>query len=355
MRTFEDTTFLLLIVAISLVFTWIVWPLYGAVLWASVMAIVFAPLHRKLLRSIGPRRNLVALSTVLIIVAIVILPLIIVGASLLQEATSLYERIQSGDLNLVRLFRQVLDGLPEWAANIMRRLGLTSLGAAQETLSASTFDSSQFLANKAVNIGQSTFDFIVNLCVMLYLLFFLLRDGDALSAHIKRAIPLSVEQKNALFRKFTIVIRASVKGDMLVALLQGLLGGLIFSFLGITTPLLWAVLMAFLSLLPVVGAALVWFPVAIYFLTTGAVWQGVALVAYGALVIGLVDNVLRPVLVGRDTKMPEYVVLISTLGGITIFGFNGLVIGPLIAAMFIASWDIFSEARQGAHNDRDRP
>ena len=174
----------------------------------------------------------------------------------------------------------------------MRRLGLTSLGAAQETLSASAFDSSQFLANKAVNIGQTTFDFIVNLCVMLYLLFFLLRDGDALSAHIKHAIPLSVEQKNALFRKFTIVIRASVKGDMLVALLQGLLGGLIFSFLGITTPLLWAVLMAFLSLLPVVGAALVWFPVAIYFLTTGAVWQGVALVAYGALVIGLVDNVL---------------------------------------------------------------
>jgi predicted PurR-regulated permease PerM len=355
MRTFEDTTFLLLIVAISLAFAWIVWPLYGAVLWASVMAIVFAPLHRKLSRSIGPRRNLVALSTVLIIVAIVILPLIIVGASLLQEASLLYERIQSGDLNLARLFRQVLDGLPEWAANIMRRLGLTSLGAAQETLSASAFDSSQFLANKAVNIGQTTFDFIVNLCVMLYLLFFLLRDGDALSSHIKHAIPLSVEQKNALFRKFTIVIRASVKGDMLVALLQGLLGGLIFSFLGITTPLLWAVLMAFLSLLPVVGAALVWFPVAIYFLTTGAVWQGVALVAYGALVIGLVDNVLRPVLVGRDTKMPEYVVLISTLGGITMFGFNGLVIGPVIAAMFIASWDIFAEARQLAHNDRNRP
>jgi predicted PurR-regulated permease PerM len=353
MRSLEDTTFLLLVIAVSLAFAWIVWPLYGAVLWGMVTAIVFAPLHRRLTRSTGQRRNLAALATVLIIVVIVVLPLMMIGASLLQEASSLYEKIQSGDLNLVRLFRQVLDGLPAWAANIMRRFGLTSLGEAQEQLSAGLLKSSQFLAGQAVSIGQGTLDFVVNLCVMLYLLFFLLRDGDALSEHIKAAIPLSAEQKNALFRKFTIVIRASVKGDMLVALLQGVLGGLIFWFLGITTPLLWAVLMAFLSLLPVVGAGLVWFPVAVYFLATGSVWQGVVLIAYGAIVIGLVDNLLRPVLVGKDTKMPEYVVLISTLGGIAMFGFNGLVIGPVIAAMFIAAWDIFSAARQAAHNERD--
>ena len=353
MRTLEDTTFLLLIIAVTLAFAWIIWPLYGAVLWAGVTAIVFAPLHRKLLRSIGPRHNLAAFATALIIVAIVILPLTIIGASLLQEAFSLYEKIQSGELNLVRLFRQVLDGLPAWAANIVRRFGLTSLGAVQEALSASLLKSSQFLTFQAVSIGQSTFDFIVNLFVMMYLLFFLLRDGDALSERIKAAIPLSTAQKNALFRKFTIVIRASVKGDMLVALLQGVLGGLIFWFLGVTTPLLWAVLMAFLSLLPVVGAGLVWFPVSIYFLATGAVWQGVVLIAYGALVISLVDNILRPVLVGNDTKMPEYVVLIATLGGIAVFGFNGLVIGPMIAAMFIAAWDIFCAARREVHNECD--
>jgi predicted PurR-regulated permease PerM len=353
MRTLEDTTFLLLMVAISLAFAWIIWPLYGAILWASVTAIVFAPLHRKLSQSIGPRQNLAAFATALIIVAMVILPLTLIGASLLQEASSLYVKIQSGELNLVRLFRQVLDGLPVWAADIVRRFGLTSLGAAQETLSASLLKSSQFLTGQAVSIGQSTFDFIVNLFVMLYLLFFLLRDGDALSERIKAAIPLSTAQKNALFRKFAIVIRASVKGDMFVALLQGVLGGLIFWFLGVTSPLLWAVLMAFLSLLPVVGAGFVWFPVSIYFLATGAVWQGVVLIAYGALVIGLVDNILRPVLVGNDTKMPEYVVLISTLGGIAVFGFNGLVVGPMIAAMFIAAWDIFCAARQEVHNERD--
>ena len=155
----------------------------------------------------------------------------------------------------------------------------------------------------------------------------------------------SAEQQRALF------IRATVKGTIVVAVLQGALGGLIFWFLGIRAALLWAVLMAFLSLLPAVGAALVWLPVAIYFVVTGAVWQGLVLVAYGVLVIGLVDNLLRPILVGTDTKMPDYVVLISTLGGIEIFGVNGIVLGPLIAAMFTVVWDIFSASRQSGQND----
>jgi predicted PurR-regulated permease PerM len=136
-----------------------------------------------------------------------------------------------------------------------------------------------------------------------------------------------------------------VKGNIVVAILQGALGGLIFWLLGIHAPLLWGVLMAFLSLLPAVGAGLVWAPVALYFLATGAVWQGAVLIAFGVLVIGLVDNLLRPVLVGKDTRMPDYVVLVSTLGGIAIFGLNGFVIGPLIAAMFIAARDLFAASR----------
>jgi len=104
--------------------------------------------------------------------------------------------------------------------------------------------------------------------------------------------------------------------------------------------------MAFLSLLPAIGSGLVWMPVAIYLLATGAIWQGIVLIAYGALVIGLVDNFLRPVLVGKDTKMPDYVVFFSTLGGIEAFGLNGFVIGPVVAAMFIAVWDIFSVSRR---------
>ncbi len=159
-----------------------------------------------------------------------------------------------------------------------------------------------------------------------------LGDGEAaLSKRIRDAIPLRAEQKQDFLSKFTIVIRATVKGDMLVALLQGTLGGLIFWFLGIGAPLLWGVVMAFFSLLPAIGAGLIWVPVAIYLLASGAVWQGVVLIAFGSLVIGLVDNFLRPILVGKDTKMPDYVVLVSTLGGIATFGLNGFVVGPVIA------------------------
>jgi predicted PurR-regulated permease PerM len=120
---------------------------------------------------------------------------------------------------------------------------------------------------------------------------------------------------------------------------------MIFWFLGIKAPVFWAVVMAFLSLLPTIGTALVWLPVAIYFLLTGAIWQGVVLILFGSLVIGLVDNLVRPMLVGRDTKIPDYVILIATLGGMAVFGLNGFVIGPLIAAMFIAVWDIFASSR----------
>ena len=160
-------------------------------------------------------------------------------------------------------------------------------------------------------------------------------------------MPLAAAHRRELVGKFTVVIRATVKGNLLVAALQGLLGGLAFWFLGVKGALLWGVVMAFLSLLPAVGAALVWVPVALYFLLTGALWQGAALVAWGVLVIGLVDNVLRPILVGKDTRLPDYVVLMTTLGGMVVFGINGFVLGPAIAAMFIAVWHIYGGTRSG--------
>jgi predicted PurR-regulated permease PerM len=138
-----------------------------------------------------------------------------------------------------------------------------------------------------------------------------------------------------------------VKGNLLVASIQGALGGVAFWFLDVRGALLWGVLMAFLSLLPAIGAGMVWVPVAIYFLLTGAIWQSIVLTAYGVLVIGLVDNLLRPLLVGKDTGMPDYVVMITTLGGMAVLGLNGFVIGPVIAAMFIAVWHIYITTRPG--------
>jgi predicted PurR-regulated permease PerM len=193
---------------------------------------------------------------------------------------------------------------------------------------------------------MNTFEFVISLGIMLYLLFFLMRDGRRLADSIKEAVPLRGDRKSALFSRFADVVRATVKGGILVAMAQGALGGLAFWFLGVHAALLWAVLMAFLSLVPAIGAGLVWVPVAIYFLATGAIWQGLGLIAYGVLVIGLVDNLLRPFLVGKDTKLPDYVVLISTLGGIDVFGLNGFVLGPLIAAIFMVSWEIFVASRR---------
>lgn len=339
---FEDKGFLALLIATSLAFALILWPFYGAVLWAIVLAIIFAPLYRRLLNSLRQKRTLAALATVAIIVLIVLLPLALIVASLVKEASGVYTRISSGELNFGRYFGQLLDALPAWATHLLDRLGLTNLGSVQGRLSTGLATGSQFIVKQAVNVGQNTFDFLVSLFLMLYLLFFLLRDGDRLSQHLKDAIPLRTEQRRALFNKATAVIRATVKGSIVVAFVQGALGGVIFWILGIHAPLLWAAVMAILSLLPAVGAALVWLPVALYLLITGAVWRGMVLIAYGILVISLVDNFLRPILVGKDTKLPDYVVLFSTLGGIAVFGVNGFVVGPVIAALFIAAWDIFS-------------
>jgi predicted PurR-regulated permease PerM len=348
MENFEDKVFLLLVAAVSLAFLWVLWPLYGAVLWATIVAILFAPLNRRLARSMRQRRNLAALATVAIVVVIVILPLTLTAASLVAEASTLFKRIQSGELNVRLYFQQVIDALPPWVVRLLDRYELTSLHTVQEKVSRGLMQGSQVVATQAISIGQNTFDFIVSLFVMVYLVFFFLRDGDELVRLIRTAVPLRADQRRALFEQFTVVIRATVKGNIVVALLQGALGGLIFWVLGIHAPVLWAVSMAILSLLPAVGAALVWLPVAVYLLATGAVWQGVVLIAYGMLVIGLVDNVVRPVLVGKDTRMPDYVVLVSTLGGIAIFGPNGFVIGPVIAAMFMATWQIFAASRRGA-------
>ena len=337
MRTFEDRVFLALVVTGSLAFGWILWPLLGAILWSVVAAIVFAPLYRRLLPAMQQRHNLAAIATVMIILTFVILPLTLISVALAREASSLYGRVQSGELDFVRSFQHILDGLP-WMTSLLDHFDVAILGAVQDRLSSALLEGSQSLAAHTLDISQITFGFFVNLFVMLLLLFFLFRDEDTLYKCVMDAIPLPSERLSALLLKFTIFIRTTVRGNLLVALLQGALGGIMFWFLGINAPLLWAVLMAFLSLLPVIGAGLVWVAVAVYLLATGAIWQGAVLIAFGVLVIGLMDKFLRPMLIGKDAKMPDYMLFFSIVGGIEAFGINGFVIGPATAAMFMAAW-----------------
>lgn len=346
----QQKAFLLLLIVVTLAFGWILLPFYGAVFWGSVLAIIFAPFYRRLLVLMHQRQNLAALTTLLLSLVIVILPFTLIATSLLQEGVVVYQRIRSGELNFGAYFQQVMSALPPWMVSFLDSIGLTNISELKDMLSNGALQGSQLIATEALNIGQNTFEFIISFGIMLYLLFFLLRDGAILSARIKQAIPLSMEHKRHLLSKFTTVVRATVKGNIAVAVLQGTLGGMIFSFLGIQGAMLWGSIMAFLSLLPAVGAGLIWAPVAIYFLLTGAIWQGVTLIAFGVFVIGLVDNLLRPILVGKDTQIPDYVVLISTLGGMVLFGLNGFVIGPVIAALFIAAWDLFTATKE-MHRD----
>jgi len=339
--TLQQKFFLLLLALVTIAFIYILLPYSGAIFWGVVLAILFAPLQRRLLRETKHRSTLAALGSLLLIIVMVILPLSVITASLVNQAAAVYEMVKSGQINVGGYFVRILHALPQWMVNLLERFGLADLASLQQKLTDGAAQLSQTAAKQAIAIGSSTFDFLVSLVVMLYLLFFLLRDGPSLATRVKHAIPLGSNYKQRLFNNFTTVIRATVKGNVLVAAAQGALGGLIFWFLDVEAPLLWAVVMAFLSLLPAVGAAIVWAPVAVYFLVTGAVWQGVVLIAFGVLVIGLVDNILRPLLVGKDTKMPDYLVLLSTIGGMALFGLNGFVIGPVIAALFLACWDLF--------------
>src|SRR5690606_6914820 len=333
----EQKVFLALLLVVSVAFGWILLPFYGAVFWAVILAIIFAPVQRRLLARLNARRNLAALATLFICLLVAVLPVILIAGVLVQEGTTLYKQIESGEIDIDSFVSHAKELLPAtWQAQ-MQRFGLGDMDQIRERLASSALQGSQFLATKAFSFGQGTFQFMLSFFLMLYLLFFLLRDGRELVARIRKAVPLSDNQKRRLFSKFTRVVRATVKGNIVVAATQGALGGIIFAILGIPSAVLCGVLMAFLSLLPAVGAGVIWTPVAIYFLMKGLIVQGVILILYGVLVIGLVDNILRPILVGKDTKMPDYVVLISTLGGLSLFGLNGFVIGPLIAALFISA------------------
>ncbi len=342
----QNRTLLFLLALVTAAFGAILWPFYGAVFWGVVLAILFAPLHRRLLARMPRRPNLAAFLTLCLCLLVVIIPTALIGASVVQEAGATYNRLRSGQTNFGEYVQQVLAALPPWAVSLLERFHLTSLSEVQDRLATLGTQASRALATKALDMGQNTLQFLVALGVMLYLLFFLLRDGAELVARIRDAVPLEEEHKRRLAEKFTTVIRATVKGNIVVAAVQGALGGLIFWALDIQGAVMWGVLMAFLSLLPAVGASLIWGPVAIYFFATGALWQGVVLTAFGMGVIGVVDNLLRPLLVGKDTKMPDYVVLISTLGGMALFGLTGFVIGPVIAALFMAMWDLFAPRRE---------
>lgn len=341
----ENGGFLTLVLVVTLAFAWLLTPYFGAILWGVVVAILFTPLYRRLTVKFNGHQNLAAIATLLIILLLVILPSLFVAGSLVQEAADLYSRLRSGQVDLAAMFKRMHDALPQWAQQVVDRYGLSDLDAARERLGQMLSTGLNSFAASALTFGQGALNFVASLGVMLYLAYFLIRDGRSLNHQIRRFVPLRPEIRDKLIEHFVVVVRATMKGTVVVAIVQGLLGGVIFWALGIEGALLWGVLMGFFSLVPAVGTAIVWVPIAGYLLLTGSVWQGAVLVGCGVLVIGAVDNVLRPILVGNDTRMPDFVILIATLAGLELFGLNGFIIGPVIAALFIAVWKSVGETR----------
>lgn len=334
----------LLLLACALALGWILQPFWGAILWAVIVALLFHPLYRRLLRRMRPGGNRRELAAALVLGAVVligVLPLVLVAASIAREAASLYQLIASGAWAPEQSLRALFNALPGWVGDLLAHLGVGSFDVLQKKLASAVAQASQLIATRALGVGLDTFDFISSLFIMLYLAFFLLRDGEQLLRTAARGLPLDPAHQKALADKFSTVVRATVKGSLVVSLVQGALGGVAFWVLGVQGALLWAVLMAFLSLVPAVGAALVWAPVALWLGFQGHWGQAVGLTAWGVLAIGMVDNLLRPILVGKETRLPDYVVMIATLGGMSVFGINGFVVGPAIAAMFVATWHIW--------------
>ena len=343
--------FLLLLALVTVAFFWIISPFFGAVFWAIVLALMFMPVHRRLCARLRGRDTLAALGTLLFCMVIVVVPMIFVVGAMVDEATSFTQRLRTGEFNPRTYFEQIQNALPGWSRDLLGRFGLFNAQDVVDKLTAAVVQGGQALTTRAMAIGQNTLMLLVNLGIMLYLLFFFLRDGRDLAQTIRRAVPMQRQHTDFLLSKFATVVRATVKGTVVVAVVQGMLGGVAFAFLGIHGAVLWGVVMSVLSLLPAIGAALVWAPVAIYLIATGSMIEGLGLAAWGAGVMGMVDNLLRPILVGKETKLPDYLVLLSTIGGLSIFGVNGFLIGPAIAALFVATWALFSHEEGATPED----
>jgi len=346
--TLEDACFAALVVLITLAFGWLMTPYFGAILWGLVAAIIFTPMQHWMAARLGGRQGLAAGLTIVVILALFILPAILIGVSLVQEAAGLYAKVQDGQIDFARIFDKLVNALPAPLAKMAEDYDFMDGERLRNLIGSGLSSGLKSVATQALTVGQGALSFLAALGVMLYLSFFLLRDGDHLGARVLHSLPLRPELRDELTDKFLRVIRATMKGTVLVAVMQGMVGGLIFWSLGIEPALLWGLLMGFFSLVPAVGTGMVWVPVALYLFATGSIWEGGILVFCGLFVIGMIDNLLRPILVGKDTKLPDFVVLIATVAGLELFGLSGFIIGPIIAALFIAIWDYVTELRHPA-------
>lgn len=343
-RALEKRFFVVFAALMTALFLWMLKPFFGAIFWACALTVMFFPLQRRMVGWMRGRQTLAALATLAVMCGIVVVPAVFIIVSFVNQGTDLYKYLSADGWAPARdMFEKLAAILPPVAAGWLKDSGFASFDQILQQLPEIAGALAGGVASNALKVVQGSFGFLLNLGLMLYLVFVMLVSGPSLVEKLVRALPLGDARERLVIAKFGEVVRATLKGSVVVAAVQGTLGGLIFLVLGAPSPFFWGVVMAMLSLIPVVGSGVVWGPYAVYLIASGHPIRGIILAVFGVVVIGLADNILRPILVGRETRMPDFLVLLSTIGGLAVFGVNGFMIGPLVAALFLAVWDIFEK------------
>ncbi|MFC1733577.1 AI-2E family transporter [candidate division KSB1 bacterium] len=295
--TVQNILFFGLLAIGTIAFIWLIQDFIMPIFWAVVLAIVFNPLQNKFLSVLG-NKTLSSILTLLTIVIVLFVPLWFVGGLVVQESLDVYDRFSNGSIEIPQT--SLIDKTVAVLGNF------EDYGIDQETvqdkLTSFTQTASQWLAQQAVSFGQATFSVVVSFFLMMYFLFFLLRDGRAIGRTIFHILPLGDEREHGLFINFSRITRSIFKGTLVIAVIQGTIGGILFWIAGIEGALLWAVIMTLLSVIPAIGPTIVWLPAGII------LWQGVMILAGGVIIISLIDNILRPILVGREAKIPDAII-----------------------------------------------
>lgn len=329
---------LVAITSLALYLCWkLLQPFLSVLLWASVLALLFRPLTRLLERKLPP--SVAASFTLLLVLLAVIVPVGLLSLALSRELVNFAQAAPEK-------VRRLLDdsGLATSLQTLATRFGLeVDLPALlrREPLEEHLSEWGQRLARSTFSVLGGFFGALVQLAFILFTLFFLLRDGPSLAKAVRGFIPLEDRDTDHLFSRMESVVRASVLGVLAIATVQGLLGGLAFAVLGLPSPLLWGTIMTILAILPLVGTGLVWGPAALLLAFEGRYLAAAALALFGLLVIGSVDNFLRPRLVGQRTQMHELVIFFSVLGGLRVFGMLGIVLGPVVVAGTLVLFEAF--------------
>ena len=340
---FRRAFLLLLVAAISVAFLAMVREFVLTILLAATFTGLSYRVYLRLLRVLGGRTSLAAVATLALVLLLGLAPLLGVLGAGANEALRMTETVGP---RLTQLIKE-----PTAAdAQLQRVPGYSYVAPYREEILTKVGEllggASAFVFDVLSATTRATALFVFHTCVLLYAMYFFLTGGPALLRSVMAYVPLADVDKQRMLEKFVSVTRATLKGTLLIGAAQGLLGGVAFWAVGIEGPIFWGTVMTVLSIIPGVGGALVWVPAVIFLAATGEPWKGAGLAAFCAFVVGSIDNVLRPILVGRDTQLHELLIFLSTLGGLMFFGASGFILGPVLAALFVTVWDMFGIAFQ---------